>query len=168
MSQHFCDISKHTPMKKDQNSSSDREVLENSLSMYTLQNIESGLLKQYPTLPLYNYAESNIETVSPTCYSMVQRPELKLELYHEETLFYVFYTYTETATQVKAYNLLISKGYWFSTIYKCFVLFTGQKVCDNTSRKILIFDPFYWKKIEKNVVFDKSFVDSIKGAVDFK
>ncbi|ELA48425.1 hypothetical protein VCUG_00034 [Vavraia culicis subsp. floridensis] len=155
-------------MKKENDSSTDEESVENNLNIYTLQNIENYALKEYPTLPLYEYPEPNLDTLSPICYSTVQKPELKLELYHEETLFYIFYTYTETSAQIKAYNLLIAKGYSFSTIYKCFMLYTGKKIVDNANRKIVIFDPFYWKKIEKNVVFDKNFVDSIKGIVEFK
>ncbi|KRH92394.1 putative transcriptional regulator, partial [Pseudoloma neurophilia] len=51
------------------------------------------------------------------------------------------------------------------TIYKCFIDIEGNKIIDNKNRKITIFDPFYWKKIEKTVIFDKEFVDSIKGKI---
>lgn len=152
-------------MKKEYDSSTDEESSENNICAYTLRNIENIDIKEYPTLPLYDYPEPNLDTLSPICYGTVQQPELKLELYHEETLFYIFYTYTETSAQLKAYNLLIEKGYLFSTTFKCFILFTGKKICDNTNRKIIVFDPFYWKKIEKSVIFDKSFVDSIKGVL---
>lgn len=152
-------------MKKEDEIVNENQVLSMILSKYTLKSFENNQEKQYPTLPLYNYPEPHLDLLSPICYGSIKNQKMKLELYHEETLFYIFYTYTETPVQIDAYNLLISKGYYFSTSLKCFFTFTGKKIVDNTSRKIVIFDPFEWKKEEKSVVFDKEFIESIKESV---
>lgn len=152
-------------MKKDEDHLKEDYDSGPNLSNFTLNNFKTNNYKQLPTLPFFEYPEVHIDNLSPICYNSIQDQKIKLNLYHEETLFYIFYTYTETDVQKQVYNLLITKGYWYCTIYKCFICFDGKKIIDNQNRKISIFDPFHWKKIEKNVNFDKEFVDSIKGTI---
>lgn len=152
-------------MTKDKEPQKNEDSLGPDLSAFTVNNFEKEYMNYPPASKLYDYPELHLDVLSPKCYRTIQEQEIKLELYHEETLFYIFYTYTETVVQIEAYNLLISKGYFFSSIYKCFINFDGKKDIDNQNRKIIIFDPFYWKKIEKTVVFDKEFVESIKGRI---
>lgn len=152
-------------MAKDLDPFKEREKKGPDLSLFTASNFETENMNHPPNSRLYDYTELHLNILSLNCYRSIQEQEIKLELYHEETLFYIFYTFTESDIQIDAYNLLISKGYSFSTIYKSFISFGGNKTIDNQNRKITIFDPHYWKKIEKTVVFDKEFVESIKGRI---
>ncbi|KRH94198.1 putative transcriptional regulator, partial [Pseudoloma neurophilia] len=132
------------PQKREENTGPD-------LSKFTPYNFERDKMKFPPNCKLYDYSELHMNVLSLNCYKSIPEQEIKTELYHEETLFYIFYTYTESDKQIAAYNLLIEKGYFYSTIYKCFIDIEGNKIIDNKNRKITIFDPFYWKKIEKTV-----------------
>lgn len=152
-------------MTKDKEPQKDNPISRSDLSFYKKNNFELTHMNHPQFSKLYEYPELHLNIEPPNCYKNVPDQQIKLDLYHEETLLYIFYNYTETAIQIDAYNLLIERGYFFSTIYTSFVLFEGKPVIDDLNRTITIFDPFFWKKIEKSVIFDKEFVESIKGRI---
>lgn len=116
--------------------------------------------------------ERCLERILHPCYINVGPVYPKITALHEETLFYIFYMCPADRIQESAFYLLLELGYFFCTTLKCFVSFTeknvaeqlvaGKSILDNSKHKIVIFDPFSWEKLTKEVVYDKDFIESLK------
>lgn len=104
----------------------------------------------------------------PECYSTFTFNNLDVKNFHEETLFFIFYALPESDLQLNAYNELISKGYLFSKTLDAFVFSGDVKVADNKKRNVLVFDPFQWEKVHREIVFDESFVSGLEHRVECK
>jgi len=104
----------------------------------------------------------------PECYSTFTFNNLDVKNFHEETLFFIFYALPESDLQVKAYNELIGKGYLFSKTMDAFVSCGDAKAADNKKRNVLVFDPFQWEKVHREIVFDESFVAGLVHKVECK
>lgn len=118
--------------------------------------------------------DRTLERILHPCYANVASANPKFTLLHEETLFYIFYMYPGDRMQESAFCMLLDLGYFFCTMLKCFVSFTekhvaeqlvaGRSILDNKKHKIVIFDPFCWEKLTKEVIYDVDFVSSLKYA----
>lgn len=108
---------------------------------------------------------SFVSRLLPDCYSTFTFNNLNVKNFHEETLFFIFYSLPESELQIKGYNELINRGYRFSKTLDAFVFFNDPKIQDNKKRTILVFDPFSWEKIHKEIVFDNEFISGLEEYV---
>lgn len=116
--------------------------------------------------------ERILERMLHPCYSNITSVHPKLSFLHEETLFYIFYMCPGDRRQENAFYILLDLGYFFCTTLRCFVSFTekqaaeqlisGQAIVDDNKHKIIIFDPFCWEKLTKEVVYDADFIESLR------
>lgn len=109
--------------------------------------------------------KSFVSRLLPECYSTFTFSNLNVKTFLEETLFFIFYSLPESELQIKAYNELINRGYRFSKTLDVFVFFSESKIADTKKRTISVFDPFSWEKIQKEVVFDDSFISNLEEQV---
>ena len=105
---------------------------------------------------------SQISRLKPECYTTFIFNNINIASLHEETLFYIFYSFIGTNLQIQAYNELINKGYQFSRHLESFVIIAGNKTADNKKRNILIFDPWDWKTASREIILDDKFVNSLE------
>eukprot|EP00866_Antonospora_locustae_P001367 jgi/Antlo1/1367/1210 len=139
-------------------------------SIYITTITDEAIVNAQPRSP----EDRVLERILHPCYANVVCANPKLTLLHEETLFYIFYMYPGDRMQESAFFMLLDLGYFFCTTLKCFVSFTekhiaeqltsGRSILDNKKHKIVIFDPFCWEKLTKEVVYDSDFVNSLKYA----
>lgn len=121
--------------------------------------------------PSSYYQPSILSRMLPGCYPRsasegmfkVSIKDMKMENLHEETLFYVFYSFPGDELQTRAYNNILRRKYVFCRLYKCFVALNAPAVPDGAKRSITMFDPFSWARISKDVVFDDRFVGSLES-----
>lgn len=125
--------------------------------------------KKYQDPSTY-YPPSLLLRMLPNCYPKapnegifkVNIEDMKMDNLHEETLFYIFYSFPNDKLQVKAYDNILKRKYIFCKVYKCFVVFNFPLVADHVKRPIVMFDPFSWSKVSTEVVFDEKFVRSLE------
>lgn len=132
----------------------------------TLQEIER--IAGHVSNPDYNKNQKSSPILSrmlPECYTTFTFNNVCIQNLHEETLFYIFYAMHESDLQIKAYNELMHKGYLFSKSLDSFVVLGDLKIADNRKRTIVVFDPCEWEKINKEVVFDEQFINSLESFV---
>ncbi|KAM0672343.1 hypothetical protein OCOL_000561 [Ordospora colligata] len=106
----------------------------------------------------------------PSCYPKasvegtfkVNIQDMNMDNLHEETVFYIFYSFPGDELQLKAYNNIIKRKYIFCKIYKCFVFLTTSAVVDHIKRSIVMFDPYTWSKVSVEVSFDEKFIRSLE------
>lgn len=104
----------------------------------------------------------------PDCYSAFTFNNLNVKNFHEETLFFIFYALPESELQVRAYNELISKGYFFSKTLDAFVFCGDVKSGESKKKNVLMFDPFLWEKVHKEILFDDAFISGLERQVEVK
>lgn len=104
----------------------------------------------------------------PECYTAFSFTNVPMQNLHEETLFYIFYSLHDSDIQIRAYNELINKGYFYSRTLECFVMLSYTKLPDGKKKNIILFDPIEWQKSVREVVFDTAFVDGLEAHVDEK
>ncbi|CAD24975.1 GENERAL NEGATIVE REGULATOR OF TRANSCRIPTION [Encephalitozoon cuniculi GB-M1] len=125
--------------------------------------------KKYQDPSTY-YPPSLLSRMLPNCYPRapnegifkVNIEDMKMDNLHEETLFYIFYSFPNDRLQIKAYDNILKKKYVFCKMYKCFVTFNSPATADHVKRSIVMFDPFSWSKVSLEVVFDEKFVRSLE------
>ncbi|AFN82428.1 general negative regulator of transcription [Encephalitozoon romaleae SJ-2008] len=125
--------------------------------------------KRYQDPSTY-YPQSLLSRMLPNCYPKapnegifkVNIEDMKMDNLHEETLFYIFYTFPNDKLQVKAYDNILRRKYIFCRMYKCFVTFNAPPIADHVKRSIVMFDPFSWSKVSIEVVFDERFIRSLE------
>jgi len=116
-----------------------------------------------------NPRESSIVSrMLPECYTSFTFNNVPMQSLHEETLFYIFYSMCESNIQIRAYNELISKGYYYSRTLECFVMLSYTKIPDGKKKNVIMFDPVEWQKSVKEVVFDTAFVNGLESYIDEK
>jgi CCR4-NOT transcription complex subunit 2 len=116
------------------------------------------------------YPEPAVSRMLPSCYPKsnsdgvfrINVEAINIDNLHEETLFYVFYSFPGDEMQMKAYNKILEHRYLFCRLYKCFVTVSAPLVADGVRRPIVMFDPFTWSKISKEVLFDDKFINSLE------
>jgi hypothetical protein len=109
------------------------------------------------------YPPSNkLNSILPKCYKDIKFPSPKIDLLHEETLFYIFYCIPNEEIQAEAFKALTLKRYFFHVQMNSFVVFAGEAVPDGSKRQITYFDPEIWEKFCKEVTFDQEFVDNLR------
>lgn len=146
-------------------------------SIYTLSRIKdvciSNTKEEFVVgSSLKSPEERSLERVLHPCYTSVGPVSPKITSLHEETLFYIFYMCPADRIQESVFYLLLELGYFFCTTLKCFLSFAeksvaedvvaGRPIQDNSKHKIVIFDPFSWEKLTKEIVYDKDFLESLK------
>ncbi|KCZ74547.1 hypothetical protein H311_04486, partial [Anncaliia algerae PRA109] len=102
-----------------------------------------------------------LEKLIPQSYTKIDCKMPLLNSLHEETLFYIFYMYPKDKVQENAFYSLLDMGYKYCTVLKNFIYFSDEVVVDNKKRKVVLFDPFLWEKVTKDVTFDKDFISSL-------
>ncbi|ADM10957.1 general negative regulator of transcription [Encephalitozoon intestinalis ATCC 50506] len=125
--------------------------------------------KKYQDPSTY-YPQSPLSRMLPNCYPKapnegifkVNIEDMKMDNLHEETLFYIFYTFPGDKLQTKAYDNILKRKYIFCRMYKCFVTFNSPAIADHVKRLIVMFDPFSWSKVSIEVVFDEKFIRSLE------
>lgn len=86
-------------MKNEEDSLTDEDTNRNIYNLYTLKDIENNRIKQLPTLPLYDYPETNTGTLSPACYNMVQKTRVKARTVSwRDAVLYILYIYRDIST----------------------------------------------------------------------
>lgn len=133
----------------------------------SLQDLE-GIARKISTLE-YNRGvklKSFTTRLLPECYSTFTFNNLDTKNFHEESLFFIFYALPESELQLNAYNELINKGYSYSKAMNAFVFCGDTKAADNKKRSILVFDPFRWEKVHREVLFDDAFVEGLEHRVE--
>ena len=114
--------------------------------------------------------QSLLSKMLPSCYPKasvegtfkVNIQDMNMDNLHEETVFYIFYSFPGDELQLKAYNNIIKRKYMFCKIYKCFVFLTTSAVVDHIKRSIVMFDPYTWSKVSVEVSFDEKFIRSLE------
>lgn len=135
-----------------------------------LREIASTVMEKKYQDPSTYYQPSVLSKMLPSCYPRkpsegifrINIDDMKVENLHEETLFYIFYSFPNDELQLKAYKDILRRKYNFCKLYKCFVTFNTPAVADNVKRTIVMFDPFTWTKISTEVMFDDKFVESLE------
>ncbi|TBT96605.1 hypothetical protein CWI37_2884p0010, partial [Hamiltosporidium tvaerminnensis] len=135
--------------------------------VYKLSDINNEIIEKFKNNPLSRSEhifpkESLLSQVLPSCYTEFAPISPKIELLHEETLFYIFYSFNDENLRLQAFNTLIKKNYLYSSKINCFVLAT-KNIPDNSKKNILIFDPLKWEKVMKEIIYDEEFVNSLKA-----
>lgn len=102
-----------------------------------------------------------LERLIPQPYTKIEYRMPPFNALHEETLFYIFYMFPYDKAQENAFYMLLDMGYKYFTPLKYFMFSSDETVADNKKRRVVIFDPFTWEKITKDVIFDKDFVNSL-------
>ncbi|KAF7677980.1 putative NOT transcription complex subunit VIP2 [Astathelohania contejeani] len=105
---------------------------------------------------------STLTLLIPQCYREITKITPNASLYSEDTLLYIFYNFPGDKLQVEAYNRLIELKYYYSKQHQCFITFTDPPEIDNIKRTVMMFDPYQWSKIPKEVVFDDEFINSLE------
>lgn len=114
----------------------------------------------------YKIPNLKIARMFPECYANFTFNNINVQNFHEETLFFIFYSLVESDLQLQAYNELIKKGYYYSKTLDGFVFFEESlKISDNRRKKIQFFDIENWEKQSKEVVFDDAFINSLQGKI---
>lgn len=140
------------------------------MSKEKLREIMSIVEEKRYTDPSTYYQPSILLKMLPSCYPKspnegvfrVNIEDMKLDNLHEETLFYIFYSFPGDELQIRAYNGILKRKYVFCKMYKCFVMLNAPAAADGVKRAIVMFDPFTWSKISTEVVFDEKFVRSLE------
>ena len=119
--------------------------------------------------------EKTLERILHPCYASIVSVYPKLSALHEETLFYIFYMHPGDKIQESAFYLLLDLGYYFCTALGYFLNFTerhiseklasGQSILDNARHRVVVFDPFSWEKVSREVLYDRDFVESLRYIV---
>ncbi|KAK6089457.1 hypothetical protein P3W45_001594 [Vairimorpha bombi] len=109
------------------------------------------------------YKPNLMDQIIPDCYKDIKFNDQKFDVYKEETLFYIFYSFPGMEIQKSAFTALIKKGYFYSKFYRSFVLFKGQRQIDDAKHVVTMFDPFNWSKIKREVVFDDKFIYTLES-----
>ncbi|RVD90528.1 general negative regulator of transcription [Tubulinosema ratisbonensis] len=102
-----------------------------------------------------------LEKLIPQPYRKIEIRIPPHNLLHEETLLYIFYMLPYDKAQESAFYMLLDMGYKYFTPLKYFLYFSDEAVADNKKRRVVIFDPFIWEKVTKDIVFDKEFISSL-------
>lgn len=103
-----------------------------------------------------------LKSLIPQCYINLANVNPNIKYLHEETLFYIFYNMIGQEVQMQAYRALIERRYHFHTKMNMFVKFGGERIADDTIRRITYFDVYNWKRDVIEVVFDKEFIESLR------
>ncbi|KAM0676347.1 hypothetical protein GVAV_000312 [Gurleya vavrai] len=120
----------------------------------------------YSQQPCQNsiYRHPNIlDSIIPKCYRDLIKKQPRIDYLHEETLFYIFYNCPGDSVQIQAYKALIERQYYFHVKMNFFISFSGEKIADESKRKITYFDCYLWSKDYIEVTFDKEFVDQLRN-----
>lgn len=97
----------------------------------------------------------------PSCYKNVQRPNINVELLHEETLFYIFYNLIGEKIQNDAYKELIQRNYFYHQKVDFFVMLNNPKIVDNKRHVVCFFNCYTWKKENVALWFDNEFIEAL-------
>lgn len=103
-----------------------------------------------------------LSSLIPQCYTKLANVNPNIKYLHEETLFYIFYNIIGQEVQLQAYKALIERRYYFHTKMNMFVKFGGDKIADDTIRRITYFDVYSWQREAMDVVFNKEFIENLK------
>ncbi|WUR05037.1 general negative regulator of transcription [Vairimorpha necatrix] len=144
--------------KIQQDKSKDQDQLE---SEDLEEMIKLTLSQSYKDSSTY-YKPSQLSQIIPECYKIINFDDKKFDLYNEETLFYIFYSFPNDEIQKQAFLGLIKRGYVYSKFYRCFVLLQEKVEVDNSKHVLSMFDPFNWSMIKREVLYDEKFVLSIE------
>lgn len=106
------------------------------------------------------YPPKLLAQIIPECYTNIIFNANKFHSYSEETLFYIFYAFPGDDLQKKAFRALLDRGYVYSKLYKNFVLLEGH--ADNKKQNVIMFDPFIWNKVNREILYDDKFVASLE------
>ncbi|ORD93816.1 general negative regulator of transcription sub 2 [Enterospora canceri] len=141
-----------------------KDMLKLMASSSDIENEEIDKIAQRSTNLNYftdMHTETALRRMRPKCYSEITKPTIKIECFNEETLFYIFYAMNETEMQIRAYNQIIDKGYYYSTQLEEFVILGDTKCADNQTKTILVFNPYKWEKENVDILFDDAFINSL-------
>ncbi|KAF9764921.1 putative NOT transcription complex subunit VIP2 [Nosema granulosis] len=108
------------------------------------------------------YPPKLLAQIIPDCYKNIVFNADKFNSYNEETLFYLFYAFPCDELQIKAFRTLLERGFAYSKLYKNFVVMDDLKTIDNRKHNVVMFDPFIWNKVTREIVYDEKFVSSLE------
>lgn len=120
----------------------------------TERTIKPGYFTDFKT-------DSVVNRMLPSCYSTINTPNVGVDSFNEETLFYIFYAMNGTEMQVEAFNTILDRGYLYSTQLEKFIIINQKPMADNIKQTILAFDPFKWEKENIEIEFTDSFLNTI-------
>merc|ERR1712080_120084 len=103
-----------------------------------------------------------LHSIIPSCYLVTSNVVRNFAVYHEETLFYIFFTFPETELQIQAYEHLLQRGYVWSTKLYRFVYLNFNIKATNEDIEIIIFDPVNWEKKGVKINLNNEFIKSLK------
>ncbi|KAL6122766.1 general negative regulator of transcription subfamily 2 [Nucleospora cyclopteri] len=107
-------------------------------------------------------ADALLNRMLPKCYTDFVFTNVNVQALNDETLFYIFYGTNNCELQIRAYNEILEKGYYYSKTLEQFVLLSDIKIADNKKRTILVFNPFKWERENIDVFFDDNFIKSLE------
>lgn len=128
----------------------------------TFKGVKKYLLNPTDDL-IQDFKPDPLSSLIPQCYMNLFNVNPNIMYLHEETLFYIFYNMIGQDVQKQAFQALVERNYHFHVKMNMFIKFGGDKIADDTIRRITYFDVFTWQRDAIEVVFDKEFIENLRS-----
>lgn len=115
-----------------------------------------------PVFPLYNYPQNSVENIIPECYKNIPIKFINLDKFGDETLIYIYFNLKNKELVNTSFYCLKKRDIYYSNNFKAFVFLNCKKEICNQKKRVVIFDHLNWSREEKDVLFDRYFINSLK------